>query len=85
MKRSTEQNIIIIIAALIVILFSAPLAYFSGWCTGWFAEKFVGEQLCNGINLLFKTSFIPSQLPNMCGVVFWLTSFFRLATYQQKN
>lgn len=85
MKQSTNQDIIIIIAALIVILFSAPLAYFGGWCTGWLAEKFVGEQLCAGMNLLFKTSFIPSQLPNTCGVVFWLASLFRLATYQKKN
>jgi hypothetical protein len=70
--------ILMIILFIILGLISPVLSYFFGYIAGQFIEWTVGDQVINGLNLLFNTTrFSPHMLPMICGALGVVGSFFK--------
>lgn len=68
-----------LIILFIVLGFISPmLSYFLGYIAGQFIEWTIGDQVINGLNLLFNTTrFSPHMLPMICGTLGVVGSFFK--------
>ena len=70
--------IVWIIGIIVLGLISPVLSYFFGYIAGQFIEWTVGDQVINGLNLLFNTTrFSPQMLPMICGALGVVGSFFK--------
>ena len=60
------------------VIFTPILCALGGWLGGWILSWSVGGLVCNGINLLMKTSFTTDNLPVIFAALAAVGQMFRL-------
>ncbi len=74
MKEACFTAIGVIIGLILIPI----LVYLGGWCGGYIVKIFFGTPFVNGMNALFNTiRFQADMIPNICGVIAVIGSYFR--------
>ena len=74
-RKTTWTDVII---QLIVLAFLAVIAFWTSYLSGMVLNLFAGEQVVNGLNLMFNTDrFTRDALPVLSGVLGVISSKFR--------
>jgi len=83
MAKNNDQTSTAIIgcftAILIFILF-IPICAFTGMFVGWVASWTIGNMLCESLNMIFKSSFKPENLPMLFFGLGAIGAMFRSTT-----
>ena len=70
---------------MLIFILSIPISAFVGMFVGWIASWTIGNMLCESLNMLFKSSFKPENLPMLFFGLGAIGAMFRSTTTTNTN